>query len=192
MSTAMGRPAVFLDRDGTLIEERSYLADPAGVRVLPGVVDGLRALRAAGYKLIVVTNQSGIARGLISEAQYERVRRRLDALLTLGGAALDGVYHCPHHPAITGVCGCRKPGVELYERAAADHAIDLRRSAFVGDKPADVEPAAVLGGRGILVRTGYGVMSESSVAPDVRVADDFAAAVALILAEAPRSPPGAV
>ncbi|MGH7444766.1 MAG: D-glycero-alpha-D-manno-heptose-1,7-bisphosphate 7-phosphatase [Longimicrobiales bacterium] len=183
-------PAVFLDRDGTLIEERSYLADPAGVRLLPGVVDGLRALRAAGYKLIVITNQSGIARGLINEAQYERVRARLDALLALGGVALDGVYHCPHHPAITGACACRKPGVELYERAATDHAIDLHRSAFVGDKPADVEPAAVLGGRAILVRTGYGRMNERAVGAQVRVADDFAGAVEQILKSAAEDAPG--
>lgn len=183
-------PAVFLDRDGTLIEERSYLADPAGVRLLPGVVDGLRALRAAGYKLIVITNQSGIARGLINEAQYERVRARLDALLALGGVALDAVYHCPHHPAITGACACRKPGVELYERAATDHAIDLHRSAFVGDKPADVEPADVLGGRAILVRTGYGRMNEGAVGAQVQVVDDFAGAVDQILNIAAEDAPG--
>lgn len=180
--TALLAPAAFLDRDGTLIEERSYLADPAGVRLMPGVIDGLHALRDAGYKLIVVTNQSGIARGLISEAQYERVRRRVDALLALSGITLDGVYHCPHHPAITGPCDCRKPGLALYRRAAADHAIDLQASAFVGDKPGDVEPAAALGGRAILVRTGYGATGEHSVGPDVMVVDDFAAAVAAILA----------
>lgn len=180
MSTSRA-PAAFLDRDGTLIEERSYLADPAGVRLLPGVVDGLRALRDAGHRLIVVTNQSGIARGLISEAQYERVRGRLDALLALNGITLDGVYHCPHHPAITGPCDCRKPGVALYRQAVADHAIDLSASAFVGDKPGDVEPASVLGGRGVLVRTGYGATSADAVAPDVQVVDDFAGAVAAIL-----------
>jgi D-glycero-D-manno-heptose 1,7-bisphosphate phosphatase len=172
---------VFLDRDGTLIEERSYLADPEGVRLLPGVVAGLQALRDAGYLLIVVTNQSGIARGLIRAVDYERVRQRLDELLARHGVRLDGVYVCPHHPAITGPCECRKPGVALYRRAAADHDIDLDGSVFIGDKPGDVEPAAALGGRAILVRTGYGRTSEGAIDASVAVAEDFAAAVDLVL-----------
>jgi len=178
----MSRPAVFLDRDGTLIEERSYLADPDGVTLLPGVVTGLQALHEAGYLLIVVTNQSGIARGLIRAVDYERVRQRLDEMLARSGVALDGVYVCPHHPAITGPCDCRKPGLALYQQAAAEHDIDLARSAFIGDKPGDVEPASSLGGRAILVRTGYGRTSESAVDADVAVADDFAGAVAMVLA----------
>lgn len=177
----MSAPAVFLDRDGTLIEERSYLADPDGVRLLPGVAEGLRALRAAGYRLIVVTNQSGIARGLITPDQYERVRDRLHDLLNRAGVRLDGVYHCPHHPEITGPCDCRKPGLALYRRAATEHDVDLARSVFVGDKPGDIEPAAALGGRGILVRTGYGRSSEGSVDASVDIANDFGAAVERIL-----------
>src|SRR5690606_29243792 len=137
-SASMSRPAVFLDRDGTLIEERSYLADPDGVTLLPGVVTGLQALHEAGYLLMVVTNQAGIARGLIRAVDYERVRQRLDEMLARSGVALDGVYVCPHHPAITGPCDCRKPGLALYQQAAAEHDIDLARSAFIGDKPGDV------------------------------------------------------
>jgi len=178
----MSRPAIFLDRDGTLIEERSYLADPDGVTLLPGVVAGLQALHKAGYLLIVVTNQSGIARGLIRAVDYERVRQRLDEMLARSGITLDDVYVCPHHPAITGPCDCRKPGLALYQQAAAEHDIDLARSVFVGDKPGDVEPAASLGGRAILVRTGYGRTSEPAVDADVAVADDFTDAVAIALA----------
>jgi D-glycero-D-manno-heptose 1,7-bisphosphate phosphatase len=137
----MSHPAVFLDRDGTLIEERSYLADPEGVTLLPGVAAGLEALQHHGYRLIVVTNQSGIARGLIRPEGYELVRRRLDALLADHGVVLDGVYVCPHHPSITGPCDCRKPGLALYRQAAAEHDLDFARSVFIGDKPSDVERA---------------------------------------------------
>ncbi len=185
----MSRPAVFLDRDGTLIEERSYLADPDGVTLLPGVAAGLQSLARAGYLLVVVTNQSGIARGLIRAVDYERVRHRLDELLARHGVALDGVYVCPHHPAITGPCDCRKPGVALYRQAAAEHDIDFGRSVFIGDKPGDVEPAETLGGRAILVRTGYGRTSEGAVDASVRVAGSFADAVALILGAASAADP---
>lgn len=184
----MSSPAAFLDRDGTLIEERSYLGDPDGVTLLPGVVEGLQALQDRGYRLIVVTNQSGIARGLIRAADYDRVRQRLDELLARSGIALDGVYVCPHHPAITGPCDCRKPGLALYRQASAEHDIDLTASVFIGDKTSDVEPAAALGGRGILVRTGYGRTSETAVDAAVAVADDFAAAVELALGGAGAPP----
>ncbi len=188
--TPMAPPAAFLDRDGTLIEERSYLADPDGVRLLPGVIDGLRRLRDAGYRLIVVTNQSGIARGIISQAQYERVRERLDAVLAHEGIAFDDVYACPHHPSITGPCDCRKPGMALYHRAVAEHGVDLSRSVFIGDKAGDVEPAALLGGIGVLVRTGYGRTSEGAVDASVHVADNFAGAVEWLL-RAPSDAPDA-
>lgn len=180
-----GARAAFLDRDGTLIEDLDYLADAERVRLLPGVAAGLRALRDAGYRLIVVTNQSGIARGLIRPDEYERVRRRIDELLAAEGVALDGVYHCPHHPDITGPCTCRKPGLGLYQEAAAEHGLDPARSVFIGDKPGDVAPAAAWGGQAILVRTGYGRDSERRVAPAVTVVDDFPAAVAHVLGQAP-------
>jgi histidinol-phosphate phosphatase family protein len=146
-----GRPAVFLDRDGTIIEDLGYLGDPDQVRLLPGAAAAIARLNRAGLPAVVVTNQSGIARGLLDEAAYQATRARLDRLLADEGARLDAQYHCPHHPDITGPCDCRKPGLLLYRRAALDLALDLAASWWVGDRPHDVEPAAALGGRGILI-----------------------------------------
>ncbi len=143
--------AVFLDRDGTLIEDRRYAADPTAVRLLPGVPEALVALRGAGFRLVVITNQSGIARGLITHAQYAAVRDRLDALLRAAGASLDATYMCPHHPDATGECECRKPAPGMFRRAARDLGIDLGRSYLVGDRWRDVAAANALGARGILV-----------------------------------------
>ncbi len=151
----MRRPALFADRDGTIIVEREYLSDPAGVTLLSGAAAALRAFQAAGYAVVVVTNQSGIARGYFTEAEYDLVAARVVTLLAGEGVALDGVYHCPHHPSIS-ACACRKPGTLLYRTAAAELGIDLSSSVYVGDRRSDVEPAAAFGGRGILVRTGYG------------------------------------
>jgi histidinol-phosphate phosphatase family protein len=145
------RPAVFLDRDGTLIDDEHYLADPDRVRLRPGAARAVRRLREAGLATVVVTNQSGIARGLFGEAEYEAVRARLDALLAAEGAALDASYHCPHHPDFGEACACRKPGIALFQQAASEHALDLARSAFVGDRFRDVAPAARFGALGVLV-----------------------------------------
>ncbi|MBM3884944.1 MAG: HAD family hydrolase [Gemmatimonadetes bacterium] len=145
------RPALFCDRDGTLIHDAHYLRDPAEVRLLDGTVELLRACRAVGWALVVVTNQAGIARGLITPAQYEAVRARLDALLAAEGVTLDATYHCPHHPEFTGPCRCRKPGTALYTRPRRDLALDLAQSVWIGDRWHDVAPALVFGGRGLLV-----------------------------------------
>jgi histidinol-phosphate phosphatase family protein len=145
------RPAAFLDRDGTLIHDAHYLRDPALVRLLPDVSTPLRRLADAGYALVVITNQSGIARGLLSEMDYQAVRERLDALLAADGVTLDASYHCPHEPERSGPCECRKPGTLLHRTAAADLGLDLTRSLYVGDRFRDVAPALALGGRGILV-----------------------------------------
>ncbi|MEO5509494.1 MAG: HAD family hydrolase [Longimicrobiales bacterium] len=150
------RPALFADRDGTIIVEMEYLSDPAGVELIPWAAAALREFRTAGYALIVVTNQSGIARGLYTIAEYERVQTRLTELLEGEGVRLDAVYCCPHHPSAGGPCECRKPGTLLYRRAATEHGIDLARSVYVGDRRTDAEPAESFGGRGILLRTGYG------------------------------------
>ena len=146
-----GRAAVFLDRDGTVIRDAHYLGDPSRVELLPGAAAAVRRLNEAGVPVIVVTNQSGIARGLLDEAAYERVRARLEALLAAEGARIDRSYMCPHHPDFGGPCECRKPGTLLYRRAAEELALDLEGSWYVGDKWRDVEPAIALGGRGILV-----------------------------------------
>lgn len=174
------RPAVFVDRDGTLIEERHYLADPDGVVLLPGAAAGLRALRELGYALVVITNQSGIARGLFTEAEFRRVERRVEALLAAEGVRLDGVYMCPHHPEHDGPCECRKPGLGLYRRAIAELGLDASASLFVGDRGADVEPALAFGGRGVLVRSGYGAAEAQRLGGAFPVVDDLGAVAALV------------
>ena len=179
------RPAVFVDRDGTLIVERDYLADPAGVSLVHGAVEALASLRAAGFALVVVTNQSGIARGLYRLEDYHAVAARLDAVLGAAGVPVDGTWFCPHHPDYTGPCTCRKPGVGMYVRAAAELGLDLQASWYVGDKITDVLPALELGGQGILVRSGYGRDLEAAAPGQVTVADDLPDAAGLILARAP-------
>lgn len=175
----MSRRAAFLDRDGTLIRDAHYLSDPDQVELLPGVVTALRRLRELGYRLVVITNQSGIARGYFDEAAYARVAARLDAHLADEGVVLDLSLHCPHHPEFSGPCACRKPGLALYEEAAARLGLDSSASIFVGDKASDVEPAQAFGGRAWLVRTGEGRRTEASdrVPAGVRVVDDLGAVV---------------
>ena len=143
--------AAFLDRDGTLIEDAHYLADPDAVRLLPNVADALKLLNEARVLAIVVTNQSGIAQGLLTESQYQRTRARVVELLAHEGARIDDTYHCPHHPSVSGNCDCRKPGTGMYRQAERKHHIDLTRSLYVGDRRRDVEPALDLHGIGILV-----------------------------------------
>ena len=176
------RPAVFLDRDGTLIEDRHYLRDPDQVYLLPGTADAVRQLNGAAIPAVVVTNQSGIARGLLTEADYAATARRLDELLAAAGARLDGHYHCPHLPDVSGPCDCRKPGPLLYERAARDLDLDLAASWWVGDRERDLAAADRFGGRAILVLTGAG-LDESRQPRDVPrpVAADLLMAVARIL-----------
>ena len=154
--------AALLDRDGTIVLDTDYLRDPESVTLLPGAAAAIRRLSSAGIPSVVCTNQSGIARGIISLAQYRAVRRRIDELLLAEGAVLLDSLACPHHPEITGPCGCRKPGTALYERAALAHGFDLSHSAFIGDKARDVEPARAFGARAWLVR--------STVTPDADVA----------------------
>lgn len=180
------RPAVFLDRDGTLIAEKDYLADPAGVEVIPGTYEALAELRAAGFLLVTVTNQAGIARGYYTEDDYHAVAARLDARLAAAGVPVDDTRFCPHHPDHTGPCDCRKPATGMHRAAAAELGIDLRASYYVGDKPSDVLPALELGGQGILVRTGYGRAHEHEVPEGVRVVDDLISAVPLIRHDAGR------
>jgi len=177
-----GRPAVFLDRDGTIIEEADYLADPEGVVLIPGAVEALTLLRDAGFALVVVTNQSGIARGLYAQEDYEAVARRLDEVLAENGITLDATRFCPHHPDLTGDCGCRKPATGMHLDATEALGLDPSNSWFVGDKLRDLLPALELGGEGILVRTGFGARYEEDLPPVFHVADDLLQAALLILA----------
>lgn len=176
-----GRPAIFIDRDGTIIEEKVYLSDPDGVELVPGAIDAMRALRDAGYALVVVTNQSGIARGLYTVEDYQAVAARLDARLAEAGVVVDRTEFCPHHPDITGSCDCRKPATGMFVRAAEALGLDVARSYFIGDKITDVRPGLELGGTGVLVRTGYGAELEAEAPADVWVVDDLPAAAARIL-----------
>jgi D-glycero-D-manno-heptose 1,7-bisphosphate phosphatase len=153
-----GRPALFLDRDGTLVEEVPYLHDPARVVLLAGV-GALAGVAAAGYALVVVTNQAGVARGLYDEAAVAAVHRRLAELLAGAGVRLDAVLHCPHHPSgtvpgYTRRCRCRKPGPGMLETAADRLGLDLAASFLVGNHPTDVGAAVAAGVTPLYVTTG--------------------------------------
>jgi histidinol-phosphate phosphatase family protein len=180
------RPAVFLDRDGTLVVERGYLSDPDEIELLPGVARSLRELKAAGYPLVVISNQSGVGRGLFPESRVHEAMARLRRALRARGVELDAIYFCPHRPDAG--CACRKPGTALIERAADDLLLAPRRSAMVGDKLLDAETGRNAGAFGLLVRTGYGrdeeqrIGSDPAASPPDGVFDDLPAAARWILA----------
>ena len=155
------RPAVFLDRDGTLNREVSYLTRPDELELLPGAGQAVARLREAGYAVVVVTNQSAVARGFMTEADLGIVHREFQNMLARCGAELDGIYYCPHHPECGNPpyrqdCTCRKPGPGLLLRAAAELGLDLARSVMVGDKLSDLQAGWNAGCRTVLVLTSYG------------------------------------
>ncbi len=150
----MTHPAVFLDRDGTLIDDPGYLRDPAGLHLLDGAADAVRRLDAAGFRCIVVTNQSGIGRGHLTPAEVDAVHAELMRQLRNLDAPIGAVLACPHAPDAG--CLCRKPATALHREAAARLDLDLDRSWYVGDRVSDLLPAHELGGRGLLLRTGHG------------------------------------
>lgn len=173
------RGVVFFDRDGTLIEDEHYLADPARVRLVPGAAAAVRAVRAVGLAAVVVTNQSGIGRRLFGHAEYEAVRARLDELLAAEGARLDATYYCPHAPEAA--CNCRKPAPGLFQRAADELGLDLARSGGVGDRERDVTPVVALGGVGVLVPSPGTPAAEVARAADGVIAPTLGEAVARLL-----------
>jgi D-glycero-D-manno-heptose 1,7-bisphosphate phosphatase len=183
---------VFVDRDGTLIEEVGYLDRTERVALYPWTVDAIRALNRAGLKIVLVSNQSGVARGFFTEAVVDEVHRHIAALLEEGGARIDAYYYCPHHPdgKVAGYarhCDCRKPKRGLVDRAAREFGIDPARSFVVGDRWLDVELARTIGGRGILVRTGYGATEEARPPQDLSadaVVDNLVGAASWILRHA--------
>lgn len=182
MAEAAAGRAAFLDRDGTLVQDPGYLHEPADVRLLPGVAAAVARLNRAGFLVITVSNQSGIARGLYPESGYHAVQRRLAELLAGAGARLDASYFCPHHPAITGPCDCRKPGLRLFQDAALERRVALDRSVWIGDRPADVEPGRRLGGLAYMVRSGEGERHvEQARALGVPVVADLGEAVDRVL-----------
>ncbi len=163
------RPAVFLDRDGTINVVTHYLRRPEEVELIPGAAEAIARLNAAGVPVIVVSNQSGIGRGLLTRAEYEAVRARIDELLASAGARVDATYICPHAPSPddgAALCECRKPGTLLFRTAASEHSIDLRRSTFIGDRWRDVSPALELRARGILVPSPDTLPTDLTRAPE--------------------------
>ncbi len=179
----MARPFVFLDRDGTLIEERNYLADPDGVVLLPGAVKGLSALSELGFSFAVISNQSGIGRGFFTVDDLLAVNDRLKLLLSHSGVIIDGIYYCPHSPKES--CSCRKPLPELIFRASSELGADLGHSFMIGDKICDLELALNSGVTPVLVRTGYGREEESkaiTLMPGLIVADELEDAACKIAA----------
>ena len=182
-------PAVFLDRDGTMIADVDYLDSLSRLAFFPWTVDAIRALNRAGLPVVVVTNQAGIARGFFSEAFVEETHRHITARLEAGGARVDAYYYCPHHPnarvaAYARSCECRKPGPGMIDKAASDLGLDPARSFVVGDTWLDIGLARAVGARGILVRTGAGAAWEARTPNDLAadaVVDNLAAAASWII-----------
>lgn len=187
MKHFQSQAAVFLDKDGTLIDDVPYNVDPGLIALATGAGEGLAQLRASGFRLIVVSNQSGVARGFFEEDALGAVWRRINKLLREFGVKLDGFYYCPHHPegiiaehAIE--CDCRKPAPGLILRAAREHGVDLKRSWFIGDILDDVEAAHLAGCRAALIDNGNETEWKRSPLrwPEI-VAADVAEAARLII-----------
>lgn len=189
-----GRRAVFIDRDGTLAHEVGYVNHLSRFRLYPWSVDAVRLLNHAGLLAVVVTNQAGVARGYFPESLIGEVHALLTTSMQAGGARLDGIYYCPHHPSAGEPpyrqdCACRKPKPGLVQRAASDLGVDLARSWVVGDRDADLALARNVGARAVLVKTGYGLgeilwHASSWPRPPDLVADHLLQAVERILTEA--------
>ena len=183
------RPAVFLDRDGTLIEEAGYLDRLERLIFYPFSVDAVRLLNRTNLAVVVVTNQAGVARGIFHESFVADAHRHVRETLARGGAKVDGFYYCPHHPeasieAYRIACDCRKPQPGLLRRAARELQLDLSRSFVIGDRWHDLQAGAAVGARGILVRTGYGRTEEAAPKGDVTpaaVVDNLIEAVSWIV-----------
>ena len=186
----MGTPAVFLDKDGTLVNDVPYNVEPAAIALAPGSAEGARLLHEAGYPLIVVSNQSGVARGFFAETALRRVEQRLRELLDEAGASLAGFYYCPHYPdapesAYAVRCGCRKPEPGLMLRAAEDRDLDLARSWAIGDILNDVEAGHRAGARTILIDNGNETewLLTPNRTPDYRVLNMAQAARIIVAAD---------
>jgi len=188
----MPSPAVFLDRDGTLLHEVGYLSRREDVRWFSSSVDAIRLLNRASFRVFVLTNQGGVGLGMFPESFVEQTHRELDAHLKSSGARVDGWYFCPHHPrarvaSLAVDCDCRKPKPGLIRRAQQDFALDLPASFVVGDKQVDVDLAAAIGAKGVLVETGHGAAElarQGGAMPGAaHVAPDLMEATAWILRE---------
>jgi D-glycero-D-manno-heptose 1,7-bisphosphate phosphatase len=181
--------AVFLDRDGTLVEEAGYLDRIERLVFYPYSVDAVRLLNRAGFAVIVVTNQAGVARGIFKESFVAEAHQHIRDRVAEGGARIDAFYYCPHHPeavveSLRLHCECRKPQPGMLRRAASEHGLDLARSFVVGDRWHDIQAGSAVGARSVLVRTGYGRTEEAAPRPGVsaeRILDSLIDAVTWIL-----------
>jgi D-glycero-D-manno-heptose 1,7-bisphosphate phosphatase len=191
--TSALRAAAFVDRDGVINEERDYVWRLQDFHLLPGAVAGLRRLQAAGYALVVVTNQAGIGRGLYTEADFQALSAHMRNHLAAEGVVLDGIYHCPHHPTAgqgdyRRACDCRKPRPGMLLQAAAELGLDPARSVLVGDKLSDIQAGRAAGlARCVLVTSGHAVSTGDRAAADA-VCDGLEAAAAWLLQAAPAGP----
>lgn len=179
--------AVFLDRDGTIVEDIGYINSPKDLALIPGAVDAIRMLNEAGYKVVVITNQAGVARGLVTEDMLQTIDKTLHKYILSGGAHLDAIYYCPHHPEYgfypyKQACECRKPHPGLIKKAEKDLKIDLSQSYMIGDKATDVEAGSRAGTKTIFVLTGKGMKEREKLngKPD-HVADNLLEAIQWIL-----------
>jgi len=194
----MSRPAVFLDRDGTICREVGYVNHVDRLELLPGSAEALRRINESGRLAVLVTNQAGAARGYFPRELIESVHQKLKALLAQGGARIDAYYYCPHHPEVGEAelrreCDCRKPGPGMLFRAREELNADLSRSWIVGDSFKDMEAGQAAGVPGVLLRTGYGkgellYKAPGSSAKPARIADDLPEAVEWILAREEERP----
>jgi len=160
--------AVFVDRDGTIVEDIGYMNSPEQIKFIPGSLEAIKKLNNAGYKVIVITNQAGVARGLVAEDMLQTIDKTLHKLILNSGAHLDGLYYCPHHPEYgvypyKQVCECRKPHPGLLKRAQKHFDIDLSLSFMIGDKATDVEAGKRAGTKTIFLLTGKGKKEESKI-----------------------------
>lgn len=168
--------AAFLDRDGTVIRDGPYLSDPTAVKLVPSAGDAIALLNERRIPVVIITNQSGIGRGLYTTAAFEAVQMRMETLLADFGARVDAVYHCPHDPERTD-CRCRKPGTALFERASREMGgLSLPEALYIGDQPRDVLPGLELGGRAVLLQSG-GDPFDASLSTSCELAPDLLEAV---------------
>jgi D-glycero-D-manno-heptose 1,7-bisphosphate phosphatase len=192
----VARPALFLDRDGTIIADAHYPSEPNQVRLIDGAASAIARANAAHIPVVVVTNQSGIGRGHITEAQYQAVNARMVELFAAAGAHIDATYYCPHWPERDGQCACRKPGIGMHRDAAHAMNLALPASAYIGDRWRDVQPAITTGGLGILVPGEETPIEDllrarDATGPGVRVAESIDDAITIAMAWIARARSGA-
>ncbi|MDQ6689476.1 MAG: HAD family hydrolase [Gemmatimonadota bacterium] len=170
--------AVFLDRDGTIMEDAHYIKSPEQVRLIPGAAAAVKSINDAGILAIVVTNQSGIGRGMFKIEDYEAVREHFERLLAEHGAHIDASYYCPDHPSVSGPSRCRKPATRMFEDAIRDFKLDPANVAYVGDRWRDVVASKTIGGRGIMIS------SAMTTGDDLRRAQEDGIEMAMSLRDA--------